>query len=64
MKSHLDNIIQIVFAWRDEHRHSFHIYRREYDGSTGADTCHGPLSQFHHLYLSPYAEHIPTGSTS
>jgi hypothetical protein len=30
-------ILQIVFAWSDEHLHSFHIHGREY-GSSGAPT--------------------------
>ena len=33
--AHLHAILQILFAWSDEHLHSFHIHGREY-GSTGA----------------------------
>jgi pRiA4b ORF-3-like protein len=33
----LHTILQIVFAWSDEHLHSFHIHGREY-GSSGAPT--------------------------
>jgi hypothetical protein len=35
---HLHAILQILFAWSDEHLHSFHIHGREY-GSSGAPTC-------------------------
>ncbi len=31
--SHLHTILQIVFAWSDEHLHSFHIHGREYGSS-------------------------------
>jgi hypothetical protein len=34
---HLHTILQILFAWSDEHLHSFHIHGREY-GSSGAST--------------------------
>jgi hypothetical protein len=37
--AHLHAILQILFAWSDEHLHSFHIHGREY-GSSGAPT-HG-----------------------
>jgi hypothetical protein len=33
--AHLHAILQILFAWSDEHLHSFHIHGREY-GSSGA----------------------------
>jgi len=36
--AHLHAILQILFAWSDEHLHSFHIHGREY-GSSGAPTC-------------------------
>jgi pRiA4b ORF-3-like protein len=35
--AHLHTILQILFAWSDEHLHSFHIHGREY-GSSGAPT--------------------------
>ena len=35
--AHLHAILQILFAWSDEHLHSFHIHGREY-GSSGAPT--------------------------
>jgi pRiA4b ORF-3-like protein len=35
--AHLHTILQILFAWSDEHLHSFHIHGREY-GSSGATT--------------------------
>ncbi len=35
--AHLHAILQILFAWSDEHLHSFHIHGREY-GSNGAST--------------------------
>ncbi len=35
--AHLHAILQILFAWSDEHLHSFHIHGREY-GSSGAST--------------------------
>jgi hypothetical protein len=35
--AHLHTILQILFAWSDEHLHSFHIHGREY-GSSGAST--------------------------
>ena len=35
--AHLHTLLQIVFAWSDEHLHSFHIHGREY-GSSGAST--------------------------
>jgi Plasmid pRiA4b ORF-3-like protein len=35
--AHLHTILQILFAWSDEHLHSFHIHGRAY-GSSGAST--------------------------
>jgi Plasmid pRiA4b ORF-3-like protein len=35
--AHLHTIVQILFAWSDEHLHSFHIHGKEY-GSSGAPT--------------------------
>jgi Plasmid pRiA4b ORF-3-like protein len=35
--AHLHTILQILFAWSDEHLHSFHIHGKEY-GSSGAQT--------------------------
>ena len=35
--AHLHTILQILFAWSDEHLHSFHIHGKEY-GSSGAPT--------------------------
>ena len=28
--AHLHTLLQILFAWSDEHLHSFHIYGKEY----------------------------------
>jgi Plasmid pRiA4b ORF-3-like protein len=39
----LHTILQILFAWSDEHLHSCHIHGREY-GSSGANTHHVRLS--------------------
>ena len=39
--AHLHAILQILFAWSDEHLHSFSVHGREY-GSSGAPT-HGVL---------------------
>jgi Plasmid pRiA4b ORF-3-like protein len=30
--AHLHAILQILFAWSDEHLHSFHIHGKEYGG--------------------------------
>ena len=35
--AHLHTILQILFAWSDEHLHSFHIHGKEY-GSSGAQS--------------------------
>jgi hypothetical protein len=43
--AHLHTILQILFAWSDEHLHSFHIHGKEY-GSSGAPTCGGRLWDF------------------
>jgi hypothetical protein len=47
--AHLHAILQILFAWSDEHLPSFHIHGREY-GSSGAQTRHVLLSDLclHH----------------
>jgi hypothetical protein len=37
--AHLHTMLQILFAWSDEHLHNFHIHGREY-GSSGANTHH------------------------
>ena len=42
---HLHVLLQIVFAWSDEHLHSFSIHGREY-GSHSAPTCDGRLRDF------------------
>jgi hypothetical protein len=41
--AHLHAILQIVFAWSDEHLHCFHIHGQEY-GSSSVQTCHVLLS--------------------
>ena len=43
--AHLHTLLQILFAWSDEHLHSFHIHGREY-GSSGAPTCGVRLRDF------------------
>jgi Plasmid pRiA4b ORF-3-like protein len=43
--AHLHTILQILFAWSDEHLHSFHIHGKEY-GSSGAPTCGDRLWDF------------------
>jgi Plasmid pRiA4b ORF-3-like protein len=43
--AHLHTLLQIVFAWSNEHLHSFHIHGREY-GSSGALTCRVQLRDF------------------
>jgi Plasmid pRiA4b ORF-3-like protein len=43
--AHLHTLLQIVFAWSNEHLHSFHIHGREY-GSSGALTCSVQLRDF------------------
>jgi hypothetical protein len=35
--AHLHTILQLLFAWSDEHLHSFHMHGRSY-GSSGAPT--------------------------
>jgi hypothetical protein len=35
--AHLHTLLQILFAWSDEHLHSFHIHGKEY-GSSGTST--------------------------
>ena len=44
--AHLHAILQIVFAWSDEHLHGFHIHGQEY-GSSGVQTRHVLLSDLH-----------------
>lgn len=41
--AHLHTLLQIVFAWSNEHLYSVHIHGREY-GSSGAQTCRVLLS--------------------
>jgi hypothetical protein len=43
--AHLHPLLQILFAWSDEHLHSFHIHGKEY-GSSGASTCGVLLRDF------------------
>jgi hypothetical protein len=43
--AHLHTLLQIVFAWSDEHLHSFHIHGKEY-GSSGAPTRGARLRDF------------------
>jgi hypothetical protein len=43
--AHLHALLQILFAWSDEHLHSFHIHGKEY-GSSGAPTCGVRLRDF------------------
>ncbi|HSF31793.1 MAG TPA: hypothetical protein VLK82_15120 [Candidatus Tectomicrobia bacterium] len=43
--AHLYTLLQIVFAWSNEHLHSFHIHGRDYD-SSGALTCRVQLRDF------------------
>ena len=55
--AHLHTILQILFAWSDEHLHSFHIHGKEY-GSSGAPTrgvrlrdfCFHHGERFHYIY--------------
>jgi Plasmid pRiA4b ORF-3-like protein len=44
--AYLHAILQIVFAWSDEHLHCFHIYGQEY-GSSDVQTRHVLLSDLH-----------------
>ena len=62
--AHLHAILQILFAWSDEHLHSFYIHGREY-GSSGASTrgvllrdfCLHRGEQFRYVYdFGPYWE--------
>jgi hypothetical protein len=43
--AHLHAMLQILFAWSDEHLHSFYIHGKEY-GSSGAPTCRVLLRDF------------------
>jgi hypothetical protein len=55
--AHLHTLLQILFAWSDEHLHSFSVHGREY-GSSGSDAHHVRLSdlwlhrgeQFRYVY--------------
>jgi len=38
-------MLQILFDWRNQHLHHFHIFGKDY-GSNGADTRHVMLSAF------------------
>jgi hypothetical protein len=38
-------MLQILFAWSDEHLHHFHIFGKDY-GSNAADTRHVTLQSF------------------
>jgi Plasmid pRiA4b ORF-3-like protein len=42
-RAHLHATLQILFAWSDEHLHSFHIHGQEH-GSSGLQTRHVLLS--------------------
>jgi hypothetical protein len=44
--AYLHTLLQILFAWSDEHLHSFCIHGREY-GSDGAPTCYVQLRDFY-----------------
>jgi len=43
--AHLHHMLQILFAWSDEHLHHFHIFGKDY-GSNAADTRHVTLQSF------------------
>jgi hypothetical protein len=43
--AHLHPMLQILFAWSDEHLHHFHIFGKDY-GSNAADTRHVTLQSF------------------
>ena len=43
--AHLHRMLQILFAWSDEHLHHFHIFGKDY-GSNAADTRHVTLQSF------------------
>src|SRR5215813_6708906 len=43
--AHLHRMLQILFAWSDEHLHHFHIFGKDY-GSNAADTRHVTLQRF------------------
>jgi hypothetical protein len=42
----LHTMLQILFAWSDEHLYSFHVHGREY-GSNGAPPAHIQISELH-----------------
>jgi hypothetical protein len=43
--AHLHRMLQILFAWSDEHLHHFHIFGKDY-GSNAANTRHVTLQSF------------------
>jgi hypothetical protein len=43
--AHLHRMLQILFAWSDDHLHHFHIFGKDY-GSNAADTRHVTLQSF------------------
>jgi hypothetical protein len=43
--AHLHLMLQIVFAWSNEHLYHFHIFGKDY-GSNAADTRHVTLHSF------------------
>src|SRR5215468_3048961 len=43
--AHLHHMLQILFAWSDEHLRHFHIFGKDY-GSNAADTRHVTLQSF------------------
>ena len=43
--AHLHHMLQILFAWSDEHLHHFHIFGKDY-GSNAADTRYVTLQSF------------------
>lgn len=43
--AHLHRMLQILFAWSDEHLHHFHIFGKDY-GSNAANTRHVILQSF------------------
>src|SRR5215475_10037143 len=49
--AHLHTVLQILFAWSDEHLHGFHIHGKEY-GSSGAQTHDVQTASQH--YLPPW----------
>src|SRR5262249_8543068 len=43
--AYLHDMLQLLFAWSDEHLHHFHIFGKDY-GSNAADTRHVTLQSF------------------